>query len=199
MRPGIRFKSWRRFRRWPLRRKLPTSDVRQTQTGMMPINLEELLDEGLNVLGTEIRRSQTDVLRLFGADIPEFTSDPMLLQQVFVNLIKNAIDAIEEVPGRKGVIEITTHCENDRITATIQDNGVGIPKLDQEKIFDLFHTTKPAGKGTGLGLSIVHDILHRLGGNIRLASEPDQWSRFVVELPVKPPETLLPDPSSFSA
>ena len=78
---------------------------------------------------------------------------------------------------------------------TFQDNGVGIPKEDQEKIFNLFHTTKPAGKGTGLGLSIVHDILFRLGGSIRVASEAGEWARFVVEIPLRPPETLLPDPS----
>ncbi|MFT5232845.1 MAG: signal transduction histidine kinase, partial [Candidatus Krumholzibacteriia bacterium] len=54
---------------------------------------------------------------------------------------------------------------------------------------------KPAGKGTGLGLSIVHDILHRLGGSVRVISEPGQWTRFVVDMPLDPPETPLPDPS----
>jgi signal transduction histidine kinase len=78
---------------------------------------------------------------------------------------------------------------------TIQDNGTGIAPEDREKIFDLFHTTKPTGKGTGLGLSIVHDIIHRLGGQVRVASEPGQWTRFVVEIPLTPPATPLPDPS----
>ncbi len=121
----------------------------------------------------------------------------MLLQQVFVNLFKNALDAVEEVPSRSGTIEITTHHDGDRIIVSVEDNGIGIPDADQEKIFNLFHTTKPAGKGTGLGLSIVHDILHRLGGNIRVASVPGKWSRFLVELPIQAPETLLPDPSSM--
>ncbi|MBU8870361.1 MAG: PAS domain S-box protein [Gemmatimonadales bacterium] len=172
--------------------------VRNTSTGLVKIDLEALLDECLNVLGIEIRRSQTEIIRMFSTNLPEFTSDPMLLQQVFVNLIKNALDAIEEVPDRSGVVEITTNTDRNRISVTIQDNGVGIPKNDQEKIFDLFHTTKPAGKGTGLGLSIVHDILYRLGGNIRLISEPGLWSRFIVELPLEPPETPLPDPTSMN-
>ena len=172
--------------------------VRNTKTGMVRVDLEALLDECLNVLGIEIRRSRTEIVRMFSSNLPEFTSDPMLLQQVFVNLIKNALDAIEEVPARTGVIEITTSGEPDRLSVTIQDNGVGIAREGQEKIFDLFHTTKPAGKGTGLGLSIVHDILYRLGGNIRLISEPGEWSRFIVELPLTPPETPLPDPSSLS-
>ncbi len=169
--------------------------VRTPEAGMVKMNVGELLDECLNLLGTEIRRSRTEVRRIFALDLPSFVSDPMLLEQVFVNLIKNAVDAVAEAPGRKGVIEILTTLDDNHIRISIEDNGVGIPKADQEKIFNLFHTTKPAGKGTGLGLSIVHDILHRLGGNVRVASEPGHWTRFVVEIPLVPPETPLPDPS----
>lgn len=169
--------------------------VRTQHSGMAGVDIEELLEECISVLGTEIRRSRTEIVRLFTPGIPQITSDPILLQQIFVNLIKNAIDAVAEVPGRAGVIEIMTNLDKDRILVTIQDNGVGIPAKDQEKIFNLFHTTKPAGKGTGLGLSIVHDILYRLGGSIRVASEPGMWARFVVEIPLRPPETLRPDPS----
>ena len=112
-----------------------------------------------------------------------------------MNLIKNALDAIGEAPGRPGVLEILTTRDEQVVRVVFQDNGVGIPKKDQEKIFNLFHTTKPAGKGTGLGLSIVHDILHRLGGSVRVASEPGQWTRFVVVVPLTPPSKPLPDPS----
>jgi len=169
--------------------------VRAPEPGMTRINVVELLNECLSVLGTEIRRSRTEVRCIFAEDVPTFISDPLLLESVFVNLIKNAVDAIDETPGRKGVLDILTTLDDRRVQISFQDNGVGIPKADQEKIFNLFHTTKPAGKGTGLGLSIVHDILHRLGGNVRVASEPGQWTRFVVEIPLDPPETPLPDPS----
>ena len=169
--------------------------VRTQHAGMANVDIEELLEECLGVLGIEIRRSSIEIVRLYTPDIPEFTSDPMLLQQVFVNLIKNSIDAMHEAPSRQGILEILTSLDARRILVTIQDNGVGIPREDQEKIFNLFHTTKPAGQGTGLGLSIVHDILYRLGGNVRVASEPGQWSRFVVEIPLHPPEIMLPDPS----
>ena len=169
--------------------------VRTTESGMREVNLAELLDECLSVLGTEIRRSQTEVLRIYSPGLPNFVSDPLLLEQVFVNLIKNAVDAISEAPSRKGLLEILTTRDEKMIRVSFQDNGVGIPRKDQEKIFNLFHTTKPAGKGTGLGLSIVHDIVHRLGGNVRVASDPGQWTRFVVELPLQPPAKPLPDPS----
>lgn len=169
--------------------------VRTQHAGMANVDIEELLEECLGVLGTEIRRSRVEIVRLYTPNLPEFTSDPMLLQQVFVNLIKNSIDAMQEVPGRTGILEIMTSVDARRLLVTIQDNGVGIPKEDQEKIFNLFHTTKPAGQGTGMGLSIVHDILYRLGGTVRVVSEPGQWSRFVVEVPLNPPEIPLPDPS----
>ncbi|MDX2473422.1 MAG: PAS domain S-box protein [Candidatus Krumholzibacteria bacterium] len=169
--------------------------VRSPETGMAKMEIGGLLEECLNLLGTEIRRSRTEVRRIFAPDLPSFISDPMLLEQVFVNLIKNAVDAVAEAPSRKGLIEILTTLDDNHIRVSIEDNGVGIPKADQEKIFNLFHTTKPAGKGTGLGLSIVHDILHQLGGSVRVASEPGQWTRFVVEIPLVPPETPLPDPS----
>lgn len=169
--------------------------VRQSETGMVDIDLKDLLDECLYLLGTEIRRARIQVMRLYDPNLKTFRSDPMLLQQVFVNLIKNALDAMEDAPERPGVLEISTSGDADSAIARIQDNGVGIPKDQVEKIFNLFHTTKPAGKGTGLGLSIVYDILHRLGGTVRVSSEPGQWTRFVVELPRVPPETLLPDPS----
>ncbi|MFT7699555.1 MAG: PAS domain S-box-containing protein, partial [Candidatus Krumholzibacteriia bacterium] len=124
--------------------------VRTSNSGMTEVNIVALLEECLAVLGTEIRRSQTDVRTMFAQELPRFVSDPLLLEQVFVNLISNAIDAISEAPGRRGVLEILVTRDEDRLRITFQDNGVGIAKEDLEKIFNLFHTTKPAGKGTGL-------------------------------------------------
>jgi len=169
--------------------------VRTPETGMTQIDIVALLEESLDLLATEIRRSQTEVRRIFADDLPSLVSDPLLLEQIFINLIKNAIDAINEAPGRDGLLEILTTRDDQCVRVIFQDNGIGIPKADQEKIFNLFHTTKPAGKGTGLGLSIVHDILHLLGGRVRVASEPNRWTRFVVEIPLEPPTTPPPDPS----
>lgn len=171
--------------------------VRKSQTGMAAINLDDLLDDCVELLGVEIKRIGATIELQLDPDIPIFRSDPMLLQQVFVNLLKNALDATEEVPERKNKVTVVTQWDNERIVISVEDNGIGIPPEDQNLIFDLFHTTKPAGKGTGLGLSIVHDILVRLGGNIRVASVPGKWSRFLVELPVVPPEDPQPDPMSL--
>ncbi len=171
--------------------------VRKDQTGMAPINLDNLLHESLDLLDLAIHKSRATIKTHFDPDVPIIRSDPSLLQQVFLNLLKNALDATEEVPARENLITIMTHRDNQRVIISVEDNGIGIPAEDQDRIFDLFHTTKPAGKGTGLGLSIVHDILKRLGGNIRVASVPGKWSRFLVELPIVPPENLQPDPMSL--
>ncbi len=171
--------------------------VRNHQTGMAPINLDDLLSECIDLLAGEIKRSGASVTFQLDPDVPIFRSEPMLLQQVFVNLLKNALDATEEVPGRKNQVLVATQWDHERIIISVEDNGIGISLEEQNRIFDLFHTTKPAGKGTGLGLSIVHDILKRLGGNIRVASVPGKWARFLVELPVVPPDDLHPDPMSL--
>lgn len=171
--------------------------VRKNQTGMAAINLDDLLNDCIELLGVETKRSGAIISVQLDPEVPIFRSDPMLLQQVFVNLLKNALDATEEVPERKNLVTVVTHWDNERIIISVEDNGIGILPEEQNLIFDLFHTTKPAGKGTGLGLSIVHDILIRLGANIRVASVPGKWSRFLVELPVVPPEDLHPDPMSL--
>ena len=172
--------------------------VRNVHSGLAEVDLHALLDECLSVLVTEIRRSETEVIRHYAADLPRLHSDPIMLQQVFVNLIKNAVDAMGQVPERPSQLELTTTADAGQVTVLVQDNGVGILPEDRDRIFDLFHTTKPVGRGTGLGLSIVHDILFRLGGSIRVASEPGRWARFVVTIPLQPPETPRPDPLSIS-
>ncbi len=103
------------------------------------------------------------------------------LEQVFVNLLANAAQALE---GRSdGRIRIQTRATQEEILVTIQDNGPGIPPEIQDKVFDPFFTTKEVGKGTGLGLSISHDIVAKHGGTITLESRPGHGATFVVRLP----------------
>jgi signal transduction histidine kinase len=114
----------------------------------------------------------------------------MLLEQIFVNLLKNAADAIEEAAPAQPRIRLFVSPVEDpadegmAVAVTVQDNGVGIPEANLGLIFDLFYTSKPAGKGTGLGLSIVHNILKKLGGEIRVESEPGVGTSFTLILPL---------------
>ena len=114
-------------------------------------------------------------------------SDPAQLQQVFLNLLNNALYALKDKNG--GEIRITTTQENSVLTVAIADDGCGIAPENLEKIFSPFFTTKPVGKGTGLGLSTCYGIVERLGGNISVTSELNVGTVFTVRLPLAgPPE-----------
>ena len=108
------------------------------------------------------------------------------LNQVFVNILGNAIDAIEnKVTGKKN-ITISTATNNSNVVVSIKDNGLGMRKEDQKNIFDPFFTTKAAGKGTGLGLSISYRIINDHKGKIDLISELGSGSEFKIFLPTTP-------------
>ena len=101
------------------------------------------------------------------------------LQQVFTNLVVNAIDAVEE----GGVLRVNLEGDDRWVWASIEDNGPGIAMQDLEKIFQPFYSTKLSKGGTGLGLSISYNIVRRHGGEIRVVSHRGEGSRFIVELP----------------
>jgi two-component system, NtrC family, sensor kinase len=103
------------------------------------------------------------------------------MQQVLLNLINNAIDAIG--PGG-GEVEIATRVDNENVVVDVKDNGQGIPKSIQARIFDPFFTTKPVGKGTGLGLSICYGIVKKLGGDITLNSAVGVGTTFHIHIPI---------------
>jgi histidine kinase len=114
------------------------------------------------------------------------------LEQVFVNLLLNARDAIEEKLStakiKKGFEKITlrTSSDGDKVTVEVADTGNGISKDQLDKVFEPFFTTKGIGKGTGLGLSISYGIIKDCGGNIRVTSA--KGARFIIEFPVPPDE-----------
>jgi two-component system NtrC family sensor kinase len=118
------------------------------------------------------------------------SSDPSQLQQVFLNLITNAIDAHDGKPY--GSIRISTRADAERqlATVTIADAGSGIKPENLSRIFDPFFTTKAVGKGTGLGLSICYSIVKRLGGSLTVQSEVGKGTEFTIQLPYTAPREL---------
>jgi len=146
-------------------------------------NVNEGLDSALMLARHELKRHA--VKKNFG-DIPPLTCSPSQINQVFLNLINNAAQAIDPGPG---LITITTRRDDDRhIAVEVADNGIGITPEILPRIFDPFFTTKDVGKGTGLGLSIVYKIVEQHGGRISVASNPGVGTRFTVVLPLTPPE-----------
>jgi len=124
-------------------------------------------------------KSKVTVHKNYG-EIPEITCSPSHINQVFLNLITNAAQAIKD----KGDIVITTAADDGKVTITIADNGCGIPKHLMEKIRDPFFTTKEVGQGTGLGLSIVDRIIGSHNGELRIESEEGNGAVFTVILPI---------------
>lgn len=159
--------------------------ARKSASGESLVSVTDLLDESIDLLTPEINLVGCEIRREYAPGLPRTFTDAMLMEQVFVNLIKNAIDAIEEKNHKKGVVELKAALAGGAIEVAIKDNGVGIPDAALSGIFDLFQTSKPAGKGTGLGLAIVHDITKRLGCKIAVASAVGEWTTFTLTVPVR--------------
>jgi two-component system, NtrC family, sensor kinase len=146
------------------------------------VDVNMVLKETVGFLENEARFLNIYLRTDLDSSLPPITSDTTQLQQVFLNLMNNAIDAI----GKDGEIKIKTgYLPQDRmVSVDIADNGPGIPKDVLAKIFDPFFTTKEVGKGTGLGLSISYTIIEKLGGKIKVASEVGKGTTFNILLPV---------------
>ena len=137
------------------------------------------LESTLNVVWNEIKY-KADVVREFGT-LPQVQCRPAQLNQVFMNVLVNAVQAIPE----HGTITLRSGCADDKVWVSISDTGKGIPPELMTKIFDPFFTTKPVGKGTGLGLSVSYGIIDKHGGHIDVQSKPGQGTTFTIWLPVQ--------------
>ncbi|MEW6288929.1 MAG: ATP-binding protein [Thermodesulfobacteriota bacterium] len=141
-------------------------------------DINECLDATLNIVWNELKYKAT-VTKDYG-DIPRTVCNPQQLNQVFMNFLVNAAQAI----AKQGEIRIRSRCENDWIHVSISDTGCGIAPEHLSRIFEPFFTTKEVGKGTGLGLSISYDIIKKHGGDIAVESEPGCGTTFIVKIPV---------------
>ncbi|MGO9119773.1 MAG: ATP-binding protein [Desulfomonilaceae bacterium] len=146
-------------------------------------NVNSILKEALGLLEKRANSAGVQIFLELQENLPNIKTDPFELEQVFLNLISNAIDAHE---GRSsGNIHITTGLNKARnqVVASVSDTGSGIPEKDLERVFDPFFTTKPVGKGTGLGLSISYTIIRHMGGSISVRSEVGKGTQFIILLP----------------
>ncbi|MBC2709587.1 MAG: two-component sensor histidine kinase [Desulfosarcina sp.] len=164
--------------------------ARRTQSLIEPVDLNAFIKEVVELMEREARTSGIKFFTDLEENLPEIQSDPSQLQQVFLNMITNAVDAHDGMPY--GTISITTGSENSgkNVRIGFADTGSGIRPEHLEKLFDPFFTTKPVGKGTGLGLSICFSIIERLGGEIKVRSNPGEGSEFIISLPLEPPSGL---------
>jgi signal transduction histidine kinase len=159
--------------------------ARVNESDLRVVNIHEILLNTLKLSGCVFRRRVT-VITDFGQDVPEVECYPGLLNQVFLNLVVNASQAI---PG-EGTVTVRTRAENGLVHIAISDTGTGIPPEVRQKIFAAGFTTKPIGEGTGLGLSISREIVEDThGGKISFETEVGAGTTFHVLIPVKQPRS----------
>ena len=143
-------------------------------------DVSRLLDATLQVIWNQVKY-KAEVRKDYG-ELPPIRCYAQRLNQVFLNILLNAVQAIEV----HGVITIATRREGDTVSIRIADTGMGIPPEILGRIFEPFFTTKEAGKGTGLGLSVSYDIVKSHGGEIRVESTPGTGTAFTIILPIEP-------------
>jgi two-component system, NtrC family, sensor kinase len=163
--------------------------ARQHKAEKVPTALNQVLDDTLELRGYELRVRGIDVRREYDESLPDTMADAHQLQQVFLNLITNAEQAMEQRDGHHHRLTVRTRRNNDAIRIEVEDTGGGIPPNLIERIFNPFFTTKPTGSGTGLGLSISLGIVREHEGKIWAENSPAGGARFMVEIPVTEPRT----------
>jgi len=158
--------------------------ARKMEPHLEDVDINGTINQTIDMLENYARTNNIDIQTDLDKDIPIIAGDEAQLQQVFMNLISNAIDAI----GKNGLVQVKSRREGTNIAVSIRDDGPGIPQDQQKKVFDPFFTTKGTGKGTGLGLWVTYDIIKGMGGAITLKSEVGKGTTFVVNIPIVIPE-----------
>ena len=154
--------------------------ARQSDANITRVNLYKIITEVLSFLGKEPEYRSISINIDIEDDLSDIVTDKGKLQQVLLNIIKNAFAAVED----GGHLWIRAKKQAQAVELTIQDDGCGIPQEDIAKIFEPFFTTKGGRGGTGLGLSITYGLINELGGNIRVTSTKDKGTRFIITLPL---------------
>ena len=154
------------------------------------VRVNEALEKALEIFNQQLKLREINVVKELQKDLPPILANPNRLEQVFINLLINARDAIDEKSGKADQecvakeIFLRTSLKNGMVNVEVKDTGTGIPKPILDKIFEPFFTTKNVGKGTGLGLSISYGILQDYGGRIKVETTEGEGSTFIIQFPV---------------
>ena len=165
---------------------------RKPEMSMGPVQINEVLTRAFDIFSQQLKLREISVVWNLAENLPAITADSGRLEQVFINLLLNARDAIEEKwsapvrPAGDKRISISSERAGNMVKVTVEDTGKGVPRGILNKIFEPFFTTKKVGKGTGLGLSISYGIVKDCGGDIRAESVEGEWTRFVLTFLVWP-------------
>src|SRR5918992_2822038 len=157
-----------------------------------PISLRQVIERALSLVQEQLRLREIEVTLDLGPEEAVVVGNPIQLEQVFINLLTNARDAVVDSPRK--AIRISVSVGLAAVQIAFVDSGHGIPSRLQARIFDPFFTTKEVGKGTGLGLSITYGIVKEHGGTISVVSPPGEGATFLIHLPLASADTNEPAP-----
>ena len=157
------------------------SFARKTDSRIQAVSVNELIEDVVGLSAQRARYSNVELRTNLQNDLPAIQASLSEMQQVFLNLINNALDEMEKDGG---TIEMISKMEDNQVIVDIADTGPGIPRANLARIFDPFFTTKPVGKGTGLGLSICYGIINKMGGEIDVRSSVGLGTTFSIRIPV---------------
>lgn len=164
------------------------SFARKTDSTVNDVQVNDAIREIVSLTAQMAKYNNVTIETDLSQGIPYIRISPSELQQVILNLINNAIDAMEKIGGTIKIETKISKLERNHVVVSIQDDGPGIPKDNLTRIFDPFFTTKAVGKGTGLGLSICYGIVQKMGGKIDVQSQVGKGSRFRIWIPFQTAE-----------
>ena len=158
------------------------SFARKTDATIHDVNIKELLEELVALSSQRAKYSMVEIRTDFQENLPFLRVSTSELQQVFFNLINNAIDAMDQDGG---TLTISSYQKENYLVFAVSDTGTGIPEANLDRIFDPFFTTKPVGKGTGLGLSICYGVIEKMGGKLEVESTAGTGTTFLISIPLQ--------------
>jgi two-component system NtrC family sensor kinase len=148
------------------------------------VDVSKTLNQTISLLKNYALSNNIEIQTEISPDLPIISSDSAQLQQIFLNLISNAIDAV----GKNGMVQVSASCSSDYIHIQVKDNGPYIPEDQQGSVFDPFFTVKESGRGSGLGLWVIYDTVRKIGGSVNVESYVGQHTVFTVNIPIIIPE-----------
>jgi histidine kinase len=165
--------------------------ARKSEMDLEKVQVNDILQNAFEIFSQQLKLRGIEVIWSIDKKLPKISADPGRLEQVFINLLLNARDAIEEKwvnqepkAGQKKII-LKTARDARHITCEVCDTGKGVPESISDKIFEPFFTTKEVGKGTGLGLSISYGIVNDCGGSIQVVPNKPEGACFVLQFPLQ--------------
>lgn len=158
--------------------------VRKSGEDFEMTSVHQAIDDSVKMLGRQLATRGIEVVRHYDEKLPQVYANPVQLEQVFINLVSNARDAIDETKRGRGAITITTRSKEKYVEILFKDDGIGMNERTISKAFNPFFTTKEVGKGMGMGLSLSYGMISKVNGTIQIESELGRGTTFIVKLPI---------------